>query len=94
MFSLRTDIDEEIDDQCALEYIFRNLKAGDEGGDGVVGLLTIMLVGGKPVVRADAVIISHNRLQVFWEYFPEYANQREFKVGGVGGEPCDDGPVV
>jgi len=79
---IATDIDEEIDDQCALEYIFRNLNAAGDGGDSVVGLLTIMLVGGKPVARNDAVLISHNRLRVFWEYFPEYANQREFKMGG------------
>jgi hypothetical protein len=80
---IATDIDEEIDDQCALEYIFRNIRAGDSSGE-----LVIMLVSGKPVAEDAALALSEHRLSVFWEYFPELPGVacvdglRQFKVGG------------
>jgi len=76
---IATDLDEEIDDQCALEYLFRHMKLQTAREDG--GRLIILLVGGKPVPHAEWLVLAERRLQVFWKYFPEYADEQEFSVG-------------
>ena len=88
---IATDIDEEIDDQCALEYLFRHMK--QQKGEDAGGQLVILLVGGKPVPDAEARALSEHRLHVFWEYYPQYAGIRGVQGGSLGCEYDHDGSV-